>query len=123
MPPLKQKSPKKISGIVVISLLVWFVPFLPLPFLFGHELSGGGGSGCAAGLVLLPGAALCDLFLVALRRQGQIPELLAWCLGILTPASFAVLTLLASRWRTAIRIGGFVAASGLSWFAYMLMRA
>jgi hypothetical protein len=114
MTPLKNMSPKKI---VAISLLVWFVPFLPLPFVFRHDLS------FPAALLLLPGAAICDLFLVVLRKQGHIPELLGWFLGILTPVSFAVLAFLASRWCKSILIAGFFLASGLSWFAYILMRA
>lgn len=114
MTPLTNMSPKNMAA---ISLFVWFVPLLPLPFLFRHELS------YPAALLLLPGGAIADLFLVMLRIQGHIPESLGWFLGMLAPGSFMILVFFVSRWRKAILIIGFFLASGLSWFSYILMRA
>jgi len=116
----KQMSPKKI---IAISLLVWFVPFVPLVFIFGHDLSARHLPACVSGMVFLTGAAISYLVLMVLRLHAQIPDWLAWCLGILTPASFTVLTLLTTRWREYILIAGFILAAGLSWCSYMLMRA
>ena len=106
-----------------VSLLVWFAPFVPLFLFFGHDFSARHLPALGFSLVLLPGGALLALVSwVGSLHMGNV-EWLAWCLGILMPAGFVAATLFAARWRLPILISGLLAASGLSWVAYIMMRA
>ena len=120
MTPSKNMSRQKTAA---ISLLAWFAPFAPLFFIFGHDLSERHLPALGSSLVFLPGAAIWFLQAWVSGSHVQIPEWLAWCSGILMPAGFVIATLVAARWRLPILVAGVLAASGLSWFAYILMRA
>jgi hypothetical protein len=106
-----------------VSLLTWFVPFLPLFLIFGNDLSARHLPAFGSSLVFLPGAAIWALMAWVAGSHGQIPEWLVWCSGILMPAGFVAATVLAARWRIAVLVAGILAASGLSWVAYIMMRA
>jgi len=106
-----------------VSLLCWFVPFVPLFLIFGHDLSARHLLAFGSSLVFLPGAAIWILMAWVSGSQVHIPEWFIWCLGILMPAGFVAATLLATRWRIAMLVAGGLAASGLSWVAYIMMRA
>lgn len=120
MMPFENMSSQKTAA---VSLVSWFVPFVPLFLIFGHDLSERHLHAFCSSLVLLPGAAIWALIAWVSGSHVQIPDWLVWCSGILMPAGFVVATLLAARWRIAIFVAGVLAASGLSWVAYIMMRA
>ena len=106
-----------------VSLLLWFAPLVPLFFVFGHDLSAQHLPAFGFSLVFLPGAASLALVAWVGGLHIQHFDWLAWCSGILMPASFVVTTWFAARWRLPILISGLLVASGLSWVAYIMMRA
>ena len=120
MTPIKNMSCQKTA---VVSLLSWFVPFVPLFLIFEHDLSARHLHAFGSSLVFLPGAAIWALMAWVSCSHVQVPEWFVWCSGILMPAGFVVATLLAARWRIAILVAGVLAASGLSWVAFIIMRA
>lgn len=120
MTPFKNMS---FQNTTAVSLISWFVPFVPLFFIFGHDLSARHLPAFGFSLVFLPGAAIWALMSWVGGSHALIPEWLVWGSGILMPAGFVAATLLAARWRVAFLVAGVFAAAGLSWVAYIMMRA
>jgi hypothetical protein len=117
MTTLKNSSAPVVAG---VSLLLWFVPFVPLMFIFSHDLREQHIS-WALMLPFLSGISPAYLFM---RFCGilKASPLLIWLFGFALPLCFIVLVSLASRWRTQFLVTGFLLACAMSWFAYVILR-
>ena len=113
----RNTSPTVVAG---ISLLVWFVPFVPLVFIFLHDLR----EAHIHEILMLPFLSGTSPAYLFLRLSGVLKgsPWLIWLFGFALPICFAILMFFVSRWRPLCLVAGLLLASAMSWFTYHILK-
>jgi amino acid transporter len=112
------KIPQKIAAMA--SLLAWFVPFVPLVFIFPGEPRP---LNILRGFLALPflSGVTPAVFYGRLFHQQHTSEWLGLLLGLALPIGFAFLISRGSRWQANFFAVGMITATAMSWFTYRLL--